>query len=151
MGSFDLFVASLRCPHCDAVARAEIQTKLRGDASDQSMFAVGDHFTYDLADAADWGYLVVQPPAQPVHFGQMWECAVCKHYPSWAEVVIDDDRIASIDAIALDAAALARLHFLDEDAAPFIADAVAVEAADAWDELIPLLRAWLAADPKRAL
>ena len=117
---------------------------LKGKRSPFHAYAsVGDRIAYELADASGWGYLVVQPAAQPVHFGQMWECPYCHHYPNWAEVSIAGDRIEQIDAVRLNGATLARLHFLDEDVGAFIAEAVGRELTEAWDDLVPLLREYL--------
>jgi hypothetical protein len=147
MGVYDFFVAPLRCPRCDQVSpadnRTNIQTKLRGERAYLVQLGVGDRIAYELADAAGWGYLVVHPPVQPVHFGQMWECPYCHHYPNWAEVSIAGDRIEQIEAVPLNGATLARLHFLDEDAGAFIAEAVGRELTEAWDDLVPLLREYL--------
>jgi len=147
MGVFDFFVAPLRCPRCGRVSPADgstnIQTKLRGERADLTELRVGDRIAYELADAAGWGYLVVQPPVQPVHFGQMWECPYCYHYPNWAEVTIAGEHIEQIEAVPLDGATLARLHFLDEDAGAFIAEAVGRELTEAWDDLVSLLHGYL--------
>lgn len=146
---YDTFIAALRCPICGRISPADdttnMTTKLR-DEPDGSFFHVGDALPIDHSTMQDSGYYAVQPPSEPVRIGQIWECPHCHHYPNWAEVVVIDGRIASIEAIGLDLAALDRLHYIDEDV---FYTAEALSSRDLRelprDEIVPLLRHLLAA------
>ena len=93
---YDIFVAALRCPHCERTTPADVstnmQTKLRDDP-DLSSLGVGDALSIDHATAVESGYLAVQRPADPVHIGHIWACPSCHHDPNWAEIVVRDGRI----------------------------------------------------------
>lgn len=144
MGTFDNFVAQLRCPRCQRLSSADdstgIQTKLR-DEPDASWFSVGSQLSFDLHRVAESGYLPVQPAGQPLRLLQIWSCGHCGKYPNWAEVVIQGDRVAAIEAVPLDLATLDRIHFIDEDVAYFVAAHAGRELADVpYAEIVPLLR-----------
>ena len=145
---YDIFVAALRCPHCERTTPADVstnmQTKLRDDP-DLSSLGVGDALSIDHATAVESGYLAVQRPADPVHIGHIWACPSCHHDPNWAEIVVRDGRIESIEAVPLDRATLERLHYLEEDAWYFIADRAGLKFEDlARNEVVPTLRRFLA-------
>jgi len=141
---YDTFMAALRCPVCGRISPADdttnMTTKLR-DEPDGSLFRVGDALAIHHATMEDSGYYAVQPPAEPVRIGQIWECPYCHHYPNWAEIVVGDGRIVSMEAIGLDHATLDRLHYLDEDVF-YTAETLASRDLRELprNELVPLLR-----------
>lgn len=141
---YDIFVAALRCPHCGQTTPADVstnmQTKLRDDP-DLSSLRVGDTLIIDHATVVDSGYLAVRPPSEPVRICHIWTCPYCHHYPNWAEIVVNEGRIESIEAVPLDGVILDRLHYLDEDAWYFAADLAGLELDDLpMNEAVPLLR-----------
>lgn len=142
---FDVFLAPLRCPHCDSgVAHAEIQTYIRGGVADGSALRVGseidpvDLTTDSLLGA---GYALIDPPAPggPIRLLDVWSCPHCQSEP-WAMVEIAEGKIRSIEAVTLDRATLESAHFISDTNADLLADSLRGEEPDAGETSVEILR-----------
>lgn len=70
--------------------------------------------------AADdvFGYQRIQAPGdeEPIRLLDRWECPTCGAGNNWAEVVIHNGVITSIEAVPFDRAHFERSHLVSEDA-----------------------------------
>ena len=102
MGAFDIIVAAMRCPVCGELTpldgSTEMQTRLRAEP-DGSYIGVGDLLPTDPRRARDYSYLVVREPlpGEDVVLLHTWRCPACGTAFQWAEIVVHDGRIASIE------------------------------------------------------
>lgn len=127
MGLFDWFVAELTCRRCGRRSPADnttsVQTKLREDAR-QNCLGVGSALSVTPASAEDARYTLISEPAGPeVRILQHWECPGCGDLGQWLEVVVRDGRIAAIESVRFDAAALASAHYIEDETLLFAATA----------------------------
>lgn len=141
--TLDYFVAELRCPRCGFVSRADDSTGMQTYIRTEPQLAwlkVGDPLEIDLSAVNGRGYLIVQPPEDPVRILQSWSCPSSGSI-NWAEVVVRDGRIESITAVPLDQSTLDRLHLLDAEAKGLAAALSDREFKDVSNnEVITLLR-----------
>jgi hypothetical protein len=139
---FDVFVADLRCPGCNAVASVAdntgMQTHLRVEA-DGSALGVG--FEFDPNDLKPErivrsGYLLVMPPTpgKPIRLLEVWTCPTCQT-EQWAMVTIDQERIQLIEAVKLDSAALHSANFVSETNAELLAERFSDKGSDVVETL----------------
>src|SRR5262245_42470937 len=145
--TLDYLAAELTCSRCGAVSPAdwstEMTTRLRDDPQLANL-GVGDELPVDTARALASGYLLVREPApdEPVILLHQWTCPACGYAYNWAEVVIEDGVIASIQTIELNQAAFARAHYIVDDVREIAADLAGVRSSlnlgD--DEVIRILR-----------
>ncbi len=145
--NYDWFVAAMPCPVCGAVSARdeaiEMYTYARAH-SDGADLGVGDAFAFPpgaLAAGILDGYLTLCRPddGEPVRLLNSWRCRTCGSL-NWAEIVVADDRIATIDATPLDRNALARTHFIQNNAEFVAADLVGATARLTDDETLTILR-----------
>jgi hypothetical protein len=122
---FDVFLASLRCPGCDAVVDAEIQTHIRDGSADGSALRVG--FEFDATDLTteslvDAGYRLVNPadPDGPIRLLDIWICPHCNS-EQWALIEIAGRTIRSIEPVKLDRSRLESAHFISDVNADLLA------------------------------
>jgi hypothetical protein len=104
----------LPCSHCGQVGTAWVESRL-GDRG--ATYEVGDCPKGDIpaSDFEDTSFLVRQPEAgQPIHVLLPWTCENCG-LGNFAEVVIADGCVRAIEAVDLDPASLARLHYIGTD------------------------------------
>ena len=145
--SYDWFVARLPCPDCGTVSPAddslEMSTYARADPQG-AFIAAGDPFEADPAALAEGrvdGYIALKPPAAgaPIRLLNAWRCPSCGSL-NWAEIVLADGKVASIEARALTRAVLDRAHFIGNDA-EFVAAALVDSEARLDDaETLAILR-----------
>lgn len=142
---FDVFVAPLRCPGCDAVvANAEIQTHIRDGSADSSALGVG--FELDSVDLItenilETGYALVNPPDPdgPIRLLDVWICPQCQT-EQWAMVEIADRKIRSIEAVKLGRATLESAHFISDVNADLLAESLQGEPPATGETSVDILR-----------
>jgi hypothetical protein len=103
-----------------------MQTYLR-DEPDMASLKVGDALPLDAERIRrrDYnGYLTVNvpEPGAPVRILQTWECPSCGAPANWAEIIVRDGIIDSIDAAPLDREHFERSNLLSDDAISIAAD-----------------------------
>ena len=111
MGLVTYFKATLPCQHHHHVGTAWIDNSLgnRG-ATYEVGDCPGDDIT--LADFEDTSFRVRAPrTGEPVHILLSWTCEMCG-LASFAEVVLADGCVRSIEAVELNPDTLARLHYI---------------------------------------
>lgn len=145
--TLDYLVAELPCGRCGAVSAAdaslEMTTRLRDDPQ-LAYLGVGDELPGDTARALAGGYLLLHEPAPggPIVLLHRWTCPACGYAYNWAEVVVTGGVITSIRAVDLNQAALARAHFIVDDARDIAADLAGVRSSldlDS-DQVVQILR-----------
>lgn len=141
---FDVFVAQLRCPNCDTIVEAEIQTHIRDGSADGSKLRVG--FDLDPSDLttesiADSGYALVKPPEadSPIRLLDVWMCPKCQT-EQWALVEIADRRIRSIKAVKLDRATLESANFISDVNGDLLAEALQGNERPTGESSVEILR-----------
>src|SRR5262245_31599246 len=110
---FDTIVADLKCARCGALVKdAAMPTQMRPHPAAER-FRVGDAIEVDWNGM--WGnrYLPVEPLSEPARILEQWDCAVCGSVYNWAEIIIRDGRIESIEAVPLTQESLRRAHFIN--------------------------------------
>src|SRR5690242_11010843 len=105
----DYFIATLRCPKCNAVSGADsstnMQTHIRDDASG---IEIGVGFHLELLEVRDQdivssGYLSTGRTATDgrVRLLETWRCPACS-YENWARVTISATEVVAIEPVVLD-------------------------------------------------
>ncbi|HEU5109768.1 MAG TPA: hypothetical protein VFT95_14595 [Micromonosporaceae bacterium] len=117
-------VAPMRCPRCGTVTDDEttrIETSLR-PRGEPALIRVGEPVDEALLPRR---HLTIRPPApgEPVRALEFWSCPACG-LVGWAEVVVEDGRVARVAPVTVDAATLRGVHYVtlsagDELAARF--------------------------------
>jgi hypothetical protein len=142
---YDLFIATLRCPGCDAPVPAEIQTHLRGVMADGTGFTVGsviDPYYLAPEELAAAGYVPVVPPPPGANITLLdtWDCAACGT-EQWARTTFaPDGTISAIEAVPLDRASLATAGYVSGQDAALLATSLSGKPVDAEDSVEVLLR-----------
>jgi rubredoxin len=136
---FDYFVAHLTCPNCGAVSPADQSTNMVTAIRDEPELAwlgVGDALHVRPEAMNDRGYLTIRAPrtGEPIRILQTWECPSCGQGFNWAEVVVRDDVIESIQAVPLTRETLERAHFIDDEAIGVAAVLIGQSYADLVNE-----------------
>ncbi|HLO32679.1 MAG TPA: hypothetical protein VK249_26265 [Anaerolineales bacterium] len=103
-----------------------MQTYLR-DEPDMASLMVGDPLAIDLERMCGEGYsgyLTVMVPKQsePIHILQTWECPYCDSPTNWAEVIVNNGLIESIDAVKFDREHFEKSALISNDAISIAAD-----------------------------
>jgi hypothetical protein len=143
--TFDNFVARLKCPNCGAISPEDISTFMQTHIRDEPSLAylgVGHPLRVPLADIDERGYITVrQPcPGQDIRILQTWSCPTCKIWPHWAEVVVHDDVIQSIEPVSLTRSVLDRVHFIEDEARDVAAAVTGQSYADIErEDVVPTL------------
>ena len=128
--TYDFFVASLKCPVCGKTSLADtstnMQTYLR-DEPDMASLKVGDPLAIDperIRRGRYDGYLTVRipKPGEPIRILQTWECPYCGSPANWAEVVVSNGLIESINAVKFDREHFERNSLISNDAISIAAD-----------------------------
>jgi len=113
MSQLTYFRGPLTCLHCKQAGTAWVWSKL-GDRG--ATYQVGDCVEGDipLPDIEEVS-LKVKPadPGEPVHILLSWKCEHCG-LSNFAEVVLANGCVRSIDAVELNPATLTRLHYIAE-------------------------------------
>jgi hypothetical protein len=141
---FDVFVAPLRCPGCDTVVDAEVQTHIRDGSADGSALGVGfelDSVDLTIESIVDAGYALVNPPDAdgPIRLLDVWSCRQCET-EQWAMMEIADRKIRSIEAMKLDRATLESANFISDTDADLLADALRGEEPATGASSVEILR-----------
>jgi hypothetical protein len=92
---------------------------------------------------AKLGYVVLRAPSreEDARLMETWQCPACHRQALWAEITVRDDRIASIEARALDRAALDRAHYVSENCVDELAEITGKSVEEFWRaDLAALLR-----------
>lgn len=119
MGLFDWFAADIACPACGARTAPDCgtgaQTKLHPNPR-QNYLRVGDGLPVTPESAENARYTGLLPQVGPeVRILQNWECPNCAVWPPpWLEVVVRDDRIASIAPVGF-MEGLQRAHYIEDE------------------------------------
>lgn len=121
MGRFDYFAADLECRRCGHVTPGEfidMPAYVRAEPSSENL-RVGDRC--DVLPPDKINYVVLHRPSNDtVRIVEAWTCQACSYWPNWAEIVITDSVIRSIDPVEIDHPLLARVNYITEDAEPVI-------------------------------
>jgi hypothetical protein len=131
---FDYLVAAMPCGRCGEVSPAdaslEMTTRLRDDPQ-LAYLGVGDALPVDTPRALRSGYLLLHEPApgEPVVLLHQWTCPACGDAYNWAEVVVDGGTITAIRAVDLNRGAVARSHYIVDDAREVAADLAGVRSS----------------------
>lgn len=149
MGMFDYFAGNLRCPSCGTVSASDsttnMQTKIR-EKPQMVELRVGDPVPLSAPSvAADdvFGYRRIQAPAneEPIRLLDRWECPTCGAGNNWAEVVIHNGVITSIEAVPFDRAHFEHSHLVSEDAIDIVQGRTDQPYAELFkQDLVKLLR-----------
>jgi hypothetical protein len=144
--TLDYFVAPLRCPVCGNVSPADestnMQTKIR-DNPELAYLGVGHPLEIRPEEMAASGYLTIRPPDQSgeIRILQSWECPACGQAFNWAEIVVKDGVIQSIEAVPLDRATLGRANYISDDSIYVAADLTDRPVSDLLDaDVVQVLR-----------
>lgn len=114
MALITYFKASLRCPRCEAVGTASIDSHL-GDCG--KTYQIGDCPGADIhpSEFESTSYVVRQPSSEePVRVLLAWTCEHCDA-TTFAEVTFADGCVGDIQAIDLTPDTLGRLHYIAEE------------------------------------
>ena len=127
--TLDFFVAPLRCTQCGAALPADHGTNMVTYIRDEPQLAClqpGDALHVPVENMQFRGYLTIRKPApgEPIHLLQTWDCPKCGKSHQWAEVVVTDGVITSIEQVELTADVLGRGHYIDEEARATAATAI---------------------------
>jgi rubredoxin len=118
---FDDFHASLHCPRCghssSSTEYLRMQTHIRGDA-DSSTLRVGFEFDpndlrTDNISQAGFSLITAPSSARLIRLLNTWTCPACRT-EQWAMVEIADGRLASIEAVQMDASTFKEANFIAE-------------------------------------
>lgn len=150
---FDYLVAAMPCWHCASVsppdASLEMTTRLRDDPR-LAYLGAGDELPVDTPRALRAGYLPLHEPepGAPVVLLHQWTCPACGNMYNWAEVVVSDGVITSIQAVDLNRGAVTRAHYIVDDVREIAADLAGVRS---WldvsdDEVVRILTEKLPVD-----
>jgi hypothetical protein len=131
---YDVFVADLRCPNCNATASVKdgigMQTHIRGSVADGSELGIGceleaNHLAVERIVGS--GYALIREPAPDgvIRLLDIWTCPMC-HAEQWAMVTISEQRIRQIDAVTLNRSALETANFISAIDASILAERLAV-------------------------
>lgn len=131
---YDVFVADLRCPNCNAIASVRdnigMQTHIRGGAADGSELGIGfeleaNYLTVDRIIGS--GYALIREPAPDgvIRLLDMWTCPTCDT-EQWAMVTISEQRIRQIEAVTLSRSVLETANFISAIDASVLAGRFAV-------------------------
>lgn len=147
----DYFVAPLSCPKCEATSPDDGSTNMTTYIRDEPQLAylrAGDLLKVNLDAINERGYLTIHrpQPGEAVRILHEWECPACGTNFNWAEIVVRDDRIESIEAVDLNRETIDRANYLHDEAkgvAAVLTDRSYFDISD--DEVVPLLRKLLPA------
>jgi hypothetical protein len=118
--SYSYFVADLRCSSCRETQTVNIITKI--DADPGEVHRVGDLVDVTMADLTLTHHAARVPgPGEPIRILETWNCPNCRH-PEWAEILIEEGRVRSIEPVPFDRATLDRVHFVTGMLAEFYED-----------------------------
>src|SRR5262249_2510511 len=113
MSLLTYFKASQICLHCQQAGTAWVWSKL-GDRG--ATYTVGDRVADDIPqEEIDDGCLKVKDagPGEPVHILLSWKCEHCGR-TNFAQVIIADGRVRSIETVELNPETLAQLNYIAE-------------------------------------
>jgi hypothetical protein len=134
MGSFDWFVGNLHCSSCGAVSPANhatgIQTKIRKQPRGDYL-GRGVALHVDLLHMEDAGYLPVEYPSDEneIRLVEFWRCPRCQS-ANWAEIVIRNQIIESVEAVRFDRTLFERIHFVTRQVVEHLPDLVGQKVYD---------------------
>jgi hypothetical protein len=142
---FDVFVVPVRCPNCDAeIARAEIQTHIRGESANVSELGIGaeiEAYYLTTDHIVNSGYALVKAPAPggPIRLLDVWICRTCET-DQWALVVVAGGKVEHIEAVTLNRATLDSANFISDLDADLLADSLRGPGDDPSASAVDVLR-----------
>ena len=117
--AFDYLVENLKCLKCENISEADDSTHLQTSVfsdPEGNCYKVGSKVDFNLSEIADLAYFKLNSvkESEPIYLLETWECSQFKAVMNWAEIVIHNNQIVSINSVDLNVEVISRCHFISD-------------------------------------
>lgn len=118
--TFDYFVGKMTCLNCGVTSKADestdMQTKIC-EVRHLMPYGVGDFLPCDYNNLRDNGYILVNSPKNKESYSLLdfWDCINCRTAFNCAQIVIENEVIASVEAVELNIETINSCNYISED------------------------------------